>query len=392
MPEFHLGPAAGAKVPVNAGQAVTGPITSKESASTTPPSATPASAVVSSTRTAYLPQLDGLRALAILMVFAHHAYAVPLLWSGVDLFFILSGFLITNILLRDSGRMGFGKLLGHFYLRRAQRILPAYVLALALIALFTAEDWRRLWPYYAFFLQNLPYAFHLLGFSPLIPFWSLAVEQHFYLVWPFLVFFLPRRWLGPGMLAILLGLPVLRALCTPLFSTSEPIYALTPFRIDTMAAGALAALWLPRCNPRRALRWAQIAMLFGVVAYALLALHPWFRRNANTPQFNSLAYSLNIVILGGLFVWTLVAPATNWVIRLLAIAPLRGLGRISYAFYLFHLLVLLRFSRYFSPRLAPPAAFLLTVALATLSWKLLEQPILKLGGGRRGASLRTQAT
>ncbi|MBE7159476.1 MAG: acyltransferase, partial [Rhodospirillales bacterium] len=79
-----------------------------------------------SARTAYLPQLDGLRALAVLMVFLHHAYKIPLLWSGVDLFFILSGYLITNILLRDSARMPFRSMLGHFYLRRAQRILPAY--------------------------------------------------------------------------------------------------------------------------------------------------------------------------------------------------------------------------------------------------------------------------
>ncbi len=342
-------------------------------------------------RSAYLPQLDGLRAVAILMVFVHHAYAVSLLWSGVDLFFILSGYLITNILLRDSERMGFGRLLGHFYLRRAQRILPAYFVCLALIAFFTTQDWARLWPFYAFFLQNLPYAFHWIGFSPLIPLWSLAVEQHFYLFWPFLVYFLPRRALAPCMLALLLGLPVLRAVCTPLFANPEPIYVLTPFRIDAMAAGALAALWLPQLDRLVALRWAQIGMSLGVLAYALLGMHPWFRRYANTPAFNGLGYTLNIVVLGGLFLWAVLAERRSLLVRFLSSSPMRGLGRISYAFYLFHFLILTRFEAYFPPRYAPPILFLVTVAMAALSWYALEKPVLALGGRSKGAATRPQS-
>ena len=322
------------------------------------------------------------------MVFLHHAYTIPLLWSGVDLFFILSGFLITNILLRDAGRMPFPSLLGHFYLRRAQRILPAYVLALLLIALFTAQDWRHLWPFYAFFLQNIPDAFHRIGFGPLVHLWSLAVEQHFYLVWPFLVFFLPRRRLAPCMVALLALCPILRALCTPLFAFPEPIYVLTPFRIDAMAAGALAALLLPRCNRERARRYAQLAIPMGLIAYAVLSLDAHFRRAANAPLFNGLAYSLNILILGGLFVWTVLAASPSPLTRVFASRPLRALGRISYAFYLLHLLVLLRCEGLLSPRWAPPVAFALTVALATLSWYALERPILGLGGGHRGAALR----
>ena len=352
------------------------------------PVSIPPPSLTSSTRSAYLPQLDGLRALAILMVFLHHAYAIPLLWAGVDLFFILSGYLITNILVRDAGRMPFPALLGHFYLRRAQRILPAYVFAIALIAAFTVQDWRHLWPFYAFFLQNIPYAFHRVAFGPLIPLWSLAVEQHFYLVWPFLVFFLPRRWLVPCMLALLLGLPVLRALCTPLFAYPDAIYVLTPFRIDAMAAGALAALALPHLNPQRALRSAQFAIPLGLFAYALLSLDGHFRRAANAPLFNGLAYSLNILILGGLFVWTVLAAPSSLLTRSLASRPLRALGRISYAFYLFHLLVLTRCDAYLPPHLAPLAAFTVTTALATLSWYALEKPVLALGAPNRSAAAR----
>lgn len=343
-------------------------------------------APVAQSRPAYLPQLDGLRALAILMVFVHHAYAVPLLWSGVDLFFILSGYLITNILLRDSARMTFGALLRHFYRRRAQRILPAYALALALIALFSTANWRQLWPFYAFFLQNLPYAFHWVGFGPLIPLWSLAVEQHFYLVWPFLVFFLPRRALVPTLLGILVAVPLLRALCTPLFAFPEAIYVLTPFRIDTMVAGALAALLLPRLHAQHTLRWAQLAMVLGLCAYALLARSPAFRRGENTVLFNTWGYTLNIVILGALFVWTALASERSWLYRVLSSRALRLLGRVSYTFYLLHLLVLTRVAAMVPAALVPLAGFAGTFALALLSWHLLEKPVLALGGHETAAA------
>ena len=157
-----------------------------------------------------------------------------------------------------------------------------------------------------------------------------------------------------------------------------------------MAAGALAALWLPRCHPQRVLRWAQSCIPLGLLAYALLGMHPWFRRYANTPVFNGLAYSLNIVVLGGLFVWSVLARSNSLLLRLLASAPMRALGRISYAFYLFHLLVLTRFGPYFAPRLNPIASFVTTLMLATLSWYFLEKPILSLGGGRSSASLTPQ--
>lgn len=335
-----------------------------------------------------MPALDGLRGVAVLMVFLHHAYSLPLLWSGVDLFFLLSGFLITNILLRDSGRMRFGPLLKRFYLRRAQRILPAYALCLALIALLTHQNWRVLWPFYAFFLQNVPYAFHIIGFGPLVPLWSLAVEQHFYLFWPFLVFFLPRRWLTPTLIGLLLGLPILRALCTPLFAHPEAIYSLTPFRIDTMAAGALTAVALPRWNLLKAKRYAGLTMLTGALLYAALSLEPWFRRGANSRIFNALGYSLDVAVFGGLFVMVLLSGEQDWLKRLFSFAPLRWLGRISYAFYLLHLLFLTRFLEDFGPRDGPPIVFCITVAVATLSWYALEKPILALGGAHRGAAFK----
>ena len=311
------------------------------------------------------------------MVFVHHAFAVPFLWSGVDLFFILSGYLITNILLRDSARVSFGATLRHFYVRRAQRIIPAYVVCLALISMWTRVNWSKLWPYYAFFLQNVPVAFHLTPFGPLVPLWSLAVEQQFYLAWPVLVFFLPRRLLGPVLVTILLAVPVLRWTCTSLFATPEAIYSLTPFRIDTMAAGALAALWLPRVRGFVAIRYGQAATLLAAVALAVLRNWSWFSRSANSPQFNGLAYSLNIVLFGGFFLWVVLLEG-GWLYRVLSWRPLRALGQISYSFYLLHLLILLEARRFLDEREAALLAFVLTGVLAALSWKFIEQPILAL--------------
>ena len=315
--------------------------------------------------------------MAILMVFAHHAFHVPLLWSGVDLFFILSGYLITSILLRDRERMTFGAMLKRFYQRRAERILPAYSVCLVLFFFFVHVDWRHLWVYYVFFLQNVPFAAGWVSDGPVLPLWSLAVEQHFYLVWPVLIFFLPRRWLAPSMAALLVLTPALRAICTPLFPRSEYIYVLTPFRMDALGAGALAAIVLPRCKPQITIRMAQASMAIGVIAYLLLSEHSWFRRGANTVAFNTFAYSLNILILGGLFVWVVLSGDT-WLNRILSNKVLRGLGRISYMFYLLHLWVLVSMQGYFRPVLAALVAFVVTAALATLSWFVVEKPILSL--------------
>lgn len=138
-------------------------------------------------------QLDSVRALAILAVFFHHALKIKLLWMGVDLFFVLSGFLITGVLLNEKHR-GIGKYFSHFYERRVRRILPPYGLTLVLASLFFGIAWMRHW-YLYILLTNFLLPLHIqhpIAFDPL---WSLAVEEQFYLVWPFAVYYLSERHL-----------------------------------------------------------------------------------------------------------------------------------------------------------------------------------------------------
>ena len=325
----------------------------------------------------YYPQLDGLRGVAILLVYAHHGFSVPFFWSGVDLFFILSGYLITSILLRDRERMGLPQALKSFYIRRAQRIIPGYLICLGLIAAFTHVVWRRLWVFYACFLQNIPYAFGWIKSGPLVPMWSLSVEQQFYLFWPLLVFAFDRRTLARCLFLVLLLVPLLRFAVTPLFSRPEVIYSITIFRLDAIAAGALAAIWLPQCNPKRSIRWSQIVLAFGVIV--LITLHPygWFRRSSNTPAGNALIYSINILIYGAFFVWTLLSEK-GFLRFVLASAPMRALGRISYTFYLLHVLVITLLAQHLKPVSASAVGLILTTALAGLSWFYIEKPILSL--------------
>jgi peptidoglycan/LPS O-acetylase OafA/YrhL len=162
-----------------------------------------------------VPQLDGLRAIAILMVFAHHALHVPFLWTGVDLFFVLSGYLITGILLKAKPGRAVGGYWKPFYLRRASRILPPYIGLLAVLAFTFHVPWSHIWYWYAFFGANFALAFGKATVDAMTPLWSLAVEEQFYFLWPWVVLWCSRRSLKRISIAILLFCPLARALCTP---------------------------------------------------------------------------------------------------------------------------------------------------------------------------------
>lgn len=328
-----------------------------------------------------MPQLDGLRGIAILMVFATHALNIRGLWMGVDLFFALSGYLITRILLELKLTYGITEYWQSFYFRRAKRILPPFLGFMIFVAIGFTPHWHRVWLCYLCFASNFPLAFGRVPINAVSPLWSLAVEEQFYLIWPLAVLLCRNGTLRRVALAVLLIAPVLRALATPLFHSHMPIYSLTPFRADTLACGAFIAICQNE-NPG----WIKSKRIMGMAgaitaAFVLisLAMFPWFRTGGNNVLFNSLGYSLSTLMFGGTLVYAL--SGNGVLIHLLRWSGLRYLGRISYTFYLYHVAVMSLLERQIHSFI-PLAftSFFFTFAISSLSWHFIESPILK----RRG--------
>jgi peptidoglycan/LPS O-acetylase OafA/YrhL len=188
-----------------------------------------------------MPQLDGLRAVAFFSVFLWHAVKVPpklVLWAGVDLFFVLSGYLITGILLAAKGQ-SLSLYFGQFYERRTRRILPPYAIAAIFAAALFPVGLKAAWPWYTFFVSNVGQAVGANIPAPMTTFWSLAVEEQFYLLWPLVVIACSPRALRKIACAALVLVPIARVVFSSRLSVSSGIYLLTPFRLDLLLAGAL---------------------------------------------------------------------------------------------------------------------------------------------------------
>lgn len=323
--------------------------------------------------TKWIDELDGIRAVAISLVLIHHLFHIRLLWMGVDLFFVLSGFLITGVLLDNKVR-GPKSYFGHFYQRRARRILPPYLLLLLVTTLFYGLSWTHRW-YLYLFLMNFIVAFSLGKLLSLSVLWSLAVEEQFYLVWPFVVYFLDEQailW-AAGSLVVLA--PVLRWLCIPMFHLPWAIYSLTPFRMDTLAAGAiLQILWRRRHNViRRFGAYGPILSMIALGVLIVLARNPHFTTTSNTRESNLCIYEMTLIWSTGLIVWALSGRGT----RILTFAPVRFFGRISYTVYLIHLAVYFLAIRYLHGEAVVALVVVsITLLYATTSWYLLERPLL----------------
>ncbi|GLU33481.1 acyltransferase [Trinickia caryophylli] len=325
-------------------------------------------------------QLDGVRAVAVLAVFLNHALGISL-WMGVDLFFVLSGFLITGILLdRKSRNQSY---FGYFYARRARRILPPYLMLLVLSTLLFGTGWMSQWWWYAFFATNIGQSLGVSGNPGFGPLWSLAVEEQFYLVWPIVVLFVSERTLGFVAAAGVILAPVLRAVATPFFSEFWPIYFLTPFRMDLLCAGALLCILVRRQPdlPER-MKWVAWAGLFGALAtLGWLHVHYPLIRDSNQPLSNAGLYSVTLVLSTSAIVLAL--RSRGIVTRVLSNPLLVYIGTISYTFYLVHVTFIglmwrLDMGRYASAL----SALALTIVYATLSWFWIEKRLVR-GGTRR---------
>jgi len=320
-------------------------------------------------------QLDGLRTIAFLMVFVHHLAQVPVLWAGVDLFFVLSGYLITGILLRQRGTERYFRT---FYYRRFLRIFPPYYLILALTYLAADPRCRSGFAWYVLYLSNVRDAFVGGTCASLSPMWSLAVEEQFYLLWPLLVWLVGERGLARLAAALVALAPLLRLGLSFVVHRHFVVYMLLPTRVDLLSIGALLVI-LARRSPaalRRASGAGPLAAGAAVALFGLLGkLDPRFRTGANEPLFNALGYSLIAVAAAGIVAYTVVR-RDNLYFRILTSRPMTFLGKISYMMYLCHQIVLDRVARLALPRLLHGVvALALVIGCSTISWYALEKPL-----------------
>jgi peptidoglycan/LPS O-acetylase OafA/YrhL len=355
-----------------------------------------------------LNSLDGWRGVAILIVFIRHyfltthvhrfwAQAAALVasagWIGVDLFFVLSGFLITGILLDTRGHKGYFR---NFYARRTLRIFPLYygvlLLALALTPLIHLQ-WQGGDIAHFLYVGNVAVQFNpaLEGVKPwlnLDAMWSLAVEEQFYLVWPLVVLFIADRkalrWIA-GFMGIALLMRIGLLFLLPVGSAFEWSYKVLPMRADGLLCGAAAAILFRAGSLEEAVRRLRWPAWIAAIGIAAIIAHD--RRL----EFHSeLSCAIVFPCLGILFArLLLVALRTgSWAYSIGSTGWLRFFGRYSYGMYIFHRLLnsvdLMRWlqtrthSQALGGVLYVVSILALTTGAAVLSYELYERHFLKL--------------
>ncbi|HEX3801436.1 MAG TPA: acyltransferase [Solirubrobacteraceae bacterium] len=361
-------------------------------------------------RLGHRPVLDGLRGVAIVLVILTHTSVLPNGYVGVDLFFALSGFLITTLLYEEWDRHGRISL-KRFYERRARRLLPALgvLLVIAVVvngACYSMTGWslgKKALLSLLFVNNWIAASGHASDLGSLNPTWSLAQEEQFYLVWPLVLIFLLRWRVRPEFVTLLLMMAIVTLVELAPRSGQAHVYAVyySPLaRAAELLSGCLGAvIWrhrLVRVPGRLAARLpAPVRALTGrkqlwrgtaacILAYLFVRL--LFNDTLLTEQVYLRACLLAVPLIVNL----IGAPA-SLLARAVACAPLRYLGRISYALYLFHLLarnVVYHYLPHGPTDLNALLTIALSIALAATSWKLIESWVLARGRQRRGRPAR----
>ncbi len=336
----------------------------------------------------HIPELDGVRGIAILMVMVMHFYDPVASQSpfgpftrlimnggaGVDLFFVLSGFLITSILVSTRDATNYFRA---FYARRALRIFPLYCSVVAifffLLVPFLQHHGKDMWikpgeqVWYWLFLSNWRHALGYNDGAQLAHFWSLAIEEQFYLLWSVVVWFSPARKMKYISIAVIVAVVLGRTVAAHFGASPQFLYFSTVTRMDALAWGALLAV-----SP-------GFRQFIGKLAYILIPLSILLVLFDLPLQLTGLVYGVGSAALVGVAITRSVPP--------LRIAWLRSFGKYSYGLYVLHYLlhgalpvVVDRLGPLPFALISIPGGIALSYGAAWVSWKILEEPFLRLKG------------
>ena len=351
-----------------------------------------------SSRLRYMPQLDALRAFAVIAVMFQHFYGnrvgidLPIGEWGVQLFFVLSGFLITGILLNCRHEASLHPAtqsrqfqLRQFYIRRALRIIPLFYLVVLGAALINIRPLRENIFWHLTYTSNIMLSLKGGWAGPASHFWSLAVEEQFYLLWPWLILWLPTKYLRPTILFAIALAPLYKIVGYLAGLGPIPLLVLTIACLDALGIGALLALYRQQkpelfdsLTRDKRYFWCGVTMLCAVLLSCLFWSSHYFVQVAGTFAitllFAALIHKAAVGFKG--------APG-----RLLLWKPLLYLGQISYGLYIFHKFISAVVPRAFEVLKLPfpqepisQALLLITINIivASASWFLFERPINRL--------------
>jgi peptidoglycan/LPS O-acetylase OafA/YrhL len=354
------------------------------------------------TNRSYYPALDGLRGVAILLVLLHHNFDfIPFMqfgWIGVDLFFVLSGFLITEILLQKRNHKNY---LRNFYIRRALRILPVYYLCIILFFLLAPyfsklADQQIYYSKYQFFLWTNLQNWLCIFYPPpndymlFNHFWSLSIEEQFYLTWPLLILFFKTMQKLSVLLLIFLIIGIVSRIVSWKISGSS--YTNFEFqertRMDSLYLGSLIALWKyysPALLKKKLILFCTGLLLIHLVVVIFIKIYWPF-----IPHFSFLGYT-SIAAIFALVVYYGIAGKGKIKQYFLESKWLKWLGKISYGLYVYHFILLILFRIYLTDKLVSvgfsngTSYILLSVSslipaifISWLSYNMFEKKILSL--------------
>lgn len=345
----------------------------------------------------HLPVLDGMRGVAILLVILVHLFRyykwVSFGWMGVDLFFVLSGFLITGILVDTRANPGYYK---NFLVRRVLRIFPLYYFFLIVFFIglplsslhnqvehYTYLDSNQFW-FWAY-IQNWLFVTdsHYPEINIISHFWSLAIEEQFYIVWPIVVYFFSGRNLKTACIALIIGSILFRTYLYFQQASWIVIYESTFTRLDGLAIGALIALLIREEKGRQLLeKWMPLVLILSasIVLSIIIITGNYY---VNNPLLQTVGYTLIDLFCGGLLVILVSSSPIAFIKGIFDNRLLVFLGKYSYGLYVYHKPVYyfteIHLAQWISSREAMSfIGIILSIGVAVVSYRLLEAPFLRL--------------